>query len=249
MAAHHHVLIALVVALSFSSVAADGGRHLLQGASASAQAVAQALGSGNAQAAAQAIAKATGENSTAVANALAQAIASGQGNAAASAVAQAASQGAAGNAVAQALAQAIAQAATLAPANIPAATQALSTLAAQPGAQAQSVEDNTCSALAKLTTDALYRGDTNTAARLIAAVFQPGSTCGSAVADGVANNANQLGCTKLIQAFAAGYQLAQAAGQGPAFIAAVAANPNLVAVLRGCQSPQLAVACLLASGA
>ena len=29
-----------------------------------------------------------------------------------------------------------------------------------------------------------------------------GSTCGSAVADGVANNANQLGCTKLIQAFA-----------------------------------------------
>ena len=29
-----------------------------------------------------------------------------------------------------------------------------------------------------------------------------GSTCGNAVADGVANNANQLGCTKLIQAFA-----------------------------------------------
>ena len=36
------------------------------------------------------------------------------------------------------------------------------------------VQDNTCAALAKLTTDALYRGDTNTAARLIAAVFQPG---------------------------------------------------------------------------
>ena len=47
---------------------------------------------------------------------------------------------------------------------------------------------------------------------------------------------------------AAAYQLAQAAGQGPAFIASIANSPNLVAVLRGCQSPQLAVACLLASG-
>ncbi|GAB4813282.1 hypothetical protein N2152v2_000328 [Parachlorella kessleri] len=196
-----------------------GPRRKLLQSSDSATAVAQALGSGDANAAAKAIASST--NGSAVASALAQAITSGQGTAAANAVAQAASQGAGTNA-AQALAQALVQTANQT-AGIPAATQALNDVG---DAGVQSVEDDTCSTLAKLATDALYRGDFDTAAHILATVFIQGGECGKAVSDGINNNIPQLGCAPLLKAVATAYQLAQAAGQGDAFEAGLAAQPS-----------------------
>ncbi len=57
------------------------------------------------------------------------------------------------------------------------------------------------------------------------------------MADGITNNAAQLGCGKLLETVATAYKLAQAANQGDAFLAGFAANAGLVQAVRACLSP------------
>ncbi|PSC76415.1 cysteine protease atg4b [Micractinium conductrix] len=213
--------------------ASAAGNATAGGGGATASSVAQAIAQGG-SAAARAVSQAVaGNRSQALASGVAQAVTGGDATAAAQAVAQAVStQGAAAQATAQALAQGILLSLQQAP--VQSVQPVVQTLQTVQQAGVQSLEDQTCNALAQLVTQSLSSQDTQAAARLIATVFIQGGVCATAVADRLA----ALGCSQLTQAISQAWQVAQQAGQQDAFTKSLAGFQALVSALKACLTSQ-----------